>query len=67
MCISEITAHFTVNDMIHKGCNIVADPWCNGDEGNHTGINLMYAGGHCHAPSCVSIELYNADTGELIC
>ena len=27
----------------------------------------MYAGGHCHAPSCHSIELYNADTGELIC
>jgi len=27
------------------------------------GINLIYAGGHCHAPSCISLNLYNADTG----
>ena len=23
--------------------------------------------GHCHAPSCLSMELYNADTGMLLC
>eukprot|EP00325_Prymnesiales_sp_UTEX-LB-985_P010507 CAMPEP_0174696172 /NCGR_PEP_ID=MMETSP1094-20130205/2390_1 /TAXON_ID=156173 /ORGANISM="Chrysochromulina brevifilum, Strain UTEX LB 985" /LENGTH=884 /DNA_ID=CAMNT_0015892883 /DNA_START=17 /DNA_END=2671 /DNA_ORIENTATION=+ len=30
---------------------------------------MLYAGGHCHAPSCISIELYRNDTGtpELIC
>ena len=28
---------------------------------------LIYAGGHCHAPSCVSIELYRNDTGEILC
>jgi len=30
---------------------------------------MMYAGGHCHAPSCINIELYKNDTGvpELIC
>ena len=30
-------------------------------------FRLMYAAGHCHAPACMSIELWNADTGELIC
>jgi len=30
---------------------------------------MLYAGGHCHAPSCISIELYRNDTGtpELLC
>jgi hypothetical protein len=39
------------------------------DERSHddVGIQLIYAGPHCHAPSCVSMELYNADTGRLIC
>ena len=27
------------------------------------GINLIYVGPHCHAPSCISMELYNADNG----
>ena len=31
------------------------------------GINFMYASCHCHAPSCLSCELYNADTGALVC
>jgi len=32
-------------------------------------IRLVYAGGHCHAPSCISIELYRNDTGtpQLLC
>lgn len=28
---------------------------------------LMYAAFHCHAPACISGELWNRDTGELIC
>lgn len=33
------------------------------------GMRLFYAGGHCHAPSCLSLELYRNDTGvpSLIC
>ena len=31
------------------------------------GITLMYAAGHCHAPACISMELYHADTGRLLC
>jgi len=34
-------------------------------------VALIYAGGHCHAPSCVSIDLYKNDTAtgrlELLC
>ena len=33
------------------------------------GMRLIYAGGHCHAPSCISLELFRNDTGklEIIC
>lgn len=34
---------------------------------NVSNMRLIYAGGHCHAPSCISIELYRNDTGELLC
>ncbi|XP_071127367.1 uncharacterized protein [Mytilus edulis] len=33
-------------------------------------FRLIYAGGHCHAPSCLAMELYRNDTGhemELLC
>ena len=52
--IQVITAHWQVKDMV---------------AGNKDakGIELIYAGGHCHAPSCISMELYNADTGRLLC
>lgn len=31
------------------------------------GFKPILLGGHCHAPTCLSMELWNADTGELIC
>ena len=40
---------------------------CSGNITGFDGVNLIYAGGHCHAPSCISMELYNADTGKLLC
>ena len=30
-------------------------------------MRLVYAGGHCHAPSCISLNLYRNDTGEVLC
>ena len=48
-------------------CDIRKGNTCSGNITGFDGINLIYAGGHCHAPSCISIELFNADTGELIC
>mmetsp|Transcript_5759 Transcript_5759/g.12550 ORF Transcript_5759/g.12550 Transcript_5759/m.12550 type:complete len:150 (-) Transcript_5759:118-567(-) len=55
-----------------KDCSIRNDAsWCTGegtaDSTKTKGIELVYAAPHCHAPSCISMELYNADTGELIC
>merc|ERR1711957_42826 len=32
-------------------------------------VRLLYAGGHCHAPACLSIELYENSTGtpKILC
>jgi hypothetical protein len=35
--------------------------------GNSSGFELIYAGPHCHAPMCLGMELYNADTGNILC
>eukprot|EP00948_MAST-09A_sp_MAST-9A-sp1_P003198 g3198.t1 len=59
-CVQEITAHFHP-DSLSLGDG--GQPWPE----NATGVKLIYAGGHCHAPSCISLNLYNADTGELLC
>ena len=34
-----------------------------------TNARMIYAGGHCHAPSCISIELWKNETGtpQLVC
>ena len=55
-CIHSITAHFQGRDMIDK--NII---------GNNKGFKLIYLAPHCHAPTCIDMELYNQDTGDLIC
>ena len=34
---------------------------------NQTGIKLMYINGHRHAAARIQFDLYNDDTGELIC
>jgi len=65
-CVFEIKSNFTVRDMINN-CDTRTNPACWGDVDNNDGINIIYAAGHCHAPSCISMELYNADTNELLC
>eukprot|EP01051_Picozoa_sp_SAG22_P005471 SAG22_NODE_326_length_12283_cov_248.386408_2_plen_231_part_00 len=69
-CVHQITAHWQVKDMLSpqrtspifnsKDDKAAAPPML-------AGVKIMFAGGHCHAPACISIELYNADTGKLIC
>jgi hypothetical protein len=55
-CIHSITAHWQVKDMVdHKYI------------GKSSGFELIYAGPHCHAPMCIDIELYNSDTGNILC
>jgi len=66
-CVHQITAHFKVSDMM-QNCDIRTNPNCWGPGvSNFTGVELIYAAGHCHAPSCISMELYHADTGMLLC
>jgi hypothetical protein len=70
-CIQVITSHWRVRDMMHE-CSLRPDgAWCTGkgssDANKTAGIELIYAAPHCHAPSCLSMELYNADTGQLLC
>ena len=51
-----------------QDCDIRTNPNCWGPNvTDYQGINLIYAAGHCHAPSCISMELYHADTGMLLC
>lgn len=62
--IYQITAHFQTKDAVHE-CDVRHSPHC---AGNVTGgVNMVYLSHHCHAPSCLKAELWNADTGELIC
>ena len=55
-CIHSITAHWQASDMVdHRYI------------GKSKGFELIYAAPHCHAPMCIDVELYNADTGNLLC
>ena len=55
-----------VKDMLHE-CDERKGGSCTGNSTGYDGIHLIYAGGHCHAPSCISMELFNADTGKRLC
>ena len=52
--------------MLHE-CDERKGGSCTGNSTGYDGIHLIYAGGHCHAPSCISMELFNADTGKRLC
>lgn len=57
------------SDMSATSCDLrnpwnVLSPAC---KNGSVGFRPVYLGAHCHAPACLSEELYNADTGELIC
>lgn len=66
-CVHMITSRWKVRDMLGN----CSGAWCTGPDSTDPkftkGIELIYAGPHCHAPSCLSMELYNSDTGELLC
>mmetsp|Transcript_56578 Transcript_56578/g.137387 ORF Transcript_56578/g.137387 Transcript_56578/m.137387 type:complete len:937 (+) Transcript_56578:126-2936(+) len=63
-CVHVITSQWAITDMLAD----FEGEWGTGtDSMKADGIELIYAAPHCHAPSCLSIELYNADTGELLC
>jgi hypothetical protein len=69
-CIHVITSRWRVRDMM-RACDVNSNAWCTGigstDSSKVAGVQLIYAGPHCHAATCASMELYNADTGQLLC
>jgi hypothetical protein len=70
-CVQVITSKWQVRDFLHD-CDLHDDAsYCTGkgsaDDNKTAGIKLIYAGPHCHASTCLSMELYNADTGRLLC
>jgi len=65
--VHTIVSYFTVRQMVWT-CNPDTDPnHC--EKPGTQGIALVVAAGHCHAPACISLELYNNDTQPptLIC
>mmetsp|Transcript_61941 Transcript_61941/g.170570 ORF Transcript_61941/g.170570 Transcript_61941/m.170570 type:complete len:455 (-) Transcript_61941:351-1715(-) len=63
-----ITSEWTAGEMIDlDDCDWRNTSACSGQYKDSEGVYMVYAGGHCHAPNCVSIELWNQDTGELYC
>mmetsp|Transcript_8887 Transcript_8887/g.20380 ORF Transcript_8887/g.20380 Transcript_8887/m.20380 type:complete len:740 (+) Transcript_8887:10-2229(+) len=67
-----LTTRFQLRDMMNlygkPHCDPFTDYYCaDVDRVNAGGVSLIMAGGHCHAPACISLELYNADTGFLVC
>jgi len=59
-----ISSTFSVRDMVYE-CDPALDQ--GGCAFGFEGLELAYAGGHCHAPSCISIELVNLDDGATLC
>ena len=52
--------------MLHE-CDERRGGACTGNSTEYNGIQLIFAGAHCHTPSCISLELFNSDTGQLLC
>ena len=81
LCQGTITAHLQAKDMgledipgtknaVGEPSGAIADNSFGGQmahKQNFTGMNFFVMTPHCHAPSCLRQELWNNDTGELIC
>ena len=63
-------SHFQFRDMLAPDCSVEHDHYCASlktAEARGGMMRLLMAGGHCHSPACIALELWNADTGELVC
>eukprot|EP00051_Salpingoeca_urceolata_P013699 m.173227 g.173227 ORF g.173227 m.173227 type:complete len:766 (+) comp17867_c1_seq2:212-2509(+) len=70
--IHELTTRFQLRDLMNlygkPGCNPYNEYYCaDVDRVTKSGVRLVMAGAHCHSPACLSVELYNEDTGQLVC
>lgn len=63
-----VVSHFQASDMFAPHCNLLTDPTCaDSTLVEPAGVEMVMTGGHCHAPACLSLELWNADTNTLLC
>jgi hypothetical protein len=58
-CIHEIHGSFQLKDFNEKSDDMPM--------GKGNAMKIIKINGHCHAPTCLSFDLFNNDTGELIC
>ena len=69
--VHTLTTRFTTRDLMnlysHPGCDPFTEPYCADTDKAPNGVRLIMAGGHCHAPACLDITLFNNDTGEMLC
>ena len=54
---------WTIGDMGRPNPSRTGEP----EMKNATGVQFHVIHGHCHAPTCIQFDLWNADTNELIC
>lgn len=73
-CTYTLKSVFKGVDMLglQNGCMVPNDPNACGNitriRENDGGLfQLVYAAGHCHAPACMSMELWDTDKQELLC
>jgi len=65
--IGKIAAHLTARDMGLEDFENPTDDGAPPVPKNFSSITPLVITPHCHAPSCIRQELWNADTGEIIC
>jgi len=64
--IAAYTSRFPVRGLLEDQCSMDSIQCMDASLATN-GIELILAASHCHAPNCLKQELYNADTGELLC
>ena len=65
--VGKITARLQAKDMGLEDTHSPTDDGAPPVPGNFSQITPLVITPHCHAPSCIRQELWNADTGEIIC
>jgi len=68
--VHKVSSHFQLRDMLAADCDPATDEYCaSAATATARGgkMRLIMAGGHCHSPACLSLELYDEDKQELLC
>jgi len=66
--VHKLETHFTVQDFLTMGNQNAGGFGWNMSAGNKDQkIEFIMLGFHCHSPACLGGDLWNADTGQLIC